>query len=343
MAKLGDMVCTTPVFHALKHSSCHPHVTVMGNKVNKELLVDNTDVDEYLVFSSVMSAYRLMHAGHFDAVIVVTPDVVSVALAYLAGIPFIAAPKVIGGYSPFESLWYRSLRHIIGCAVAEHRIGNYAPREYLNLLKPLGIDVSDTRKHLAFSQESLKKVRLLFGNKEKGVLYVGMSPSAGNKLKNWGAERFAELALRISRKYRVCIVVFGGERDREETTLMVRSLALPVSFLDLSRGLLIPELKAAISLLDMFIAVDTGPIYIAEAFSVPTVDILGPVAEGEQAPASEFNLVVLPPSPRVPQMRIMNVHGYNLAELKRQIDTTTIDSVYDACDHLLQKIARAHD
>ena len=38
----------------------------------------------------------------------------------------------------------------------------------------------------------------------------------------------------------------------------------------------------------LFISVDTGPIYIAEAFNVPTVDIVGPVDENVQPPADLF-------------------------------------------------------
>ena len=47
------------------------------------------------------------------------------------------------------------------------------------------------------------------------------------------------------------------------------------------------ELKALIQRLSLFISVDTGPIYIAEAFDVPTIDIIGPMDENEQPPRGE--------------------------------------------------------
>lgn len=336
MAKLGDMICTTPVFHAIKKRYPNATVTVMGNVLNQELLLGNIDVDEYLVFDGMRSAYMRIKNGRFDAAVIVVPDIISAMLSYLANVPLVVVPKVIGGYSPFESVWYRSLRSIAGLAVEDLRMGVYTPREYVHLLRPLGIEEDDTAKHLAYSDAAKAKLESLF----TGIsgMRVGISPSAGNKFKNWGPQRFAELAEKISARIPSTIVIFGGVRDREETNQMKKFLAPSVRCVDLSEQLSLDELKAAIAQLDVFIAVDTGPIYLAEAFAVPTVDILGPVADGEQAPVGEWHVVVPPPGPRIPQMWNMNVHGHDEAEMRRQIDSTTVEMVYTATLPLLQKI-----
>jgi ADP-heptose:LPS heptosyltransferase len=336
MAKLGDMVCTTPVFHAIKKRYPDATVTAMGNAINQELLSGNADIDDYLVFDGIRSAYGRIKGGQFDAAVIVVPDIISAMLAYLAHVPLVIVPRVVGGYSPFESVWYRSLRSIAGLAVEDLRMGVYTPLEYVHLLRPLGIEEDDTTKHLVYSDAAKTKAESLFA----GVsgMRVGMSPSAGNKYKNWGPQRFAELAEKISANIPSTIVLFGGTRDQEETRQMKERLPSSVRCLDLSEQLSLDELKAAIAQLDVFIAVDTGPIYLAEAFGVPTVDILGPVAEGEQAPVGEWHVVVPPPGPRIPQMWNMNVHGHDETEMRRQIDSTTVELVYAAALPLLQKI-----
>jgi heptosyltransferase II len=338
MAKLGDMICTTPVFRAIKKRYPNAHLTVMGNSINREVLQGNSDIDEYFVFDGLVSVYKKIRKGEFDTAVTVVPDVISAALCYLAGIHTIIVPKVVNGYSPFESFWYRSLRTIAGFVVHELRMGSYTPGEYVHLLEPLGIQENDTTKHLTFSPAAADKAKTLL--KDNGSIRVGISPSAGNKDKNWGAKKFAELAHQLAQNFDVEIVLFGGKRDRSETKEMRECLDSSVKCVDLSEKLSIDELKAAIALLDLFVAVDTGPIYIAEAFRIPTVDILGPMTEGEQAPEGEWNIVVSPPSPRVPQMHTMNVYG-DFNEMKRQIDATTIESVYSACAHLLNKIQNA--
>ncbi len=46
MAKLGDMVCTTPMFRAIKLAHPEWRLIVVGNLINKNLLSYNNDIDE---------------------------------------------------------------------------------------------------------------------------------------------------------------------------------------------------------------------------------------------------------------------------------------------------------
>ncbi len=338
MAKLGDMVCTTPVFRALKRA--HPDVvlTVFGNAINREVLEGSADVDQYEVFDGIVSVFKRARSGRFDAAVITTPDIICAMVAYLAGIPFVVVPKVVNGSSPFETLWYRSLRVMAGFAVVEHRMKHYGPGEYLRLLAPLGVHEDDTTKHLAYSPQALRVAESVTGNADKSLLWVGISPSAGFKAKNWGSKRFAALADRLSAEFGVVIFVFGGHRDADETKEMLEAISPKTRVVDLSGALSIDELKAAVSLMDLFVAPDTGPVYIAEAFGVPTVDVLGPVYEEEQAPRGDMHERVVPPGPRVAQMYLMNVHQYDAKEVERQLNAITVDQVYGACARLLIKL-----
>src|SRR3989338_4216900 len=51
-AKLGDMVCSTAMFRAVKEKYPESRLFVIGNKINKEVLEGNPDVDEYLVYKN---------------------------------------------------------------------------------------------------------------------------------------------------------------------------------------------------------------------------------------------------------------------------------------------------
>ena len=106
---------------------------------------------------------------------------------------------------------------------------------------------------------------------------------------------------------------------------------------DFSMKTSIEELKALIAEFDLFIALDTGPIYVAEAFDVPTVDIVGPMDEREQPPRGPLNLVVVPPFPRIPQMHIMNARIFDVAEATRQTESITVAQVTEAIDQVLAK------
>ncbi len=333
-AKLGDMVCTTPVFRALRAQHPQARVTVMGDALNRSVLADNPDLDGYLVasggFFSLLSAIR---AAHFDASVVLNPDGRAVALSYLAGIPLVVAPEVMGGYCPWMTKTYRSLLRLV--ETVPHRMGHYAPGEYLKMLAPLGVRVGDTTKRLGFSDEARKSAdAFLRAHDLAEKKFAIISPSAGNKIKNWPADRFARVAEHLVARG-VPVVVIGGPRDKEEVNAMVAALEKPEGIINALGVFSIDELKAFIARAGLFVAVDTGPIYIAEAFGVSTVDITGPIDEREQPPIGPKHLIVTPPDREKPELYVMNARVYNAREALRQTRSITVEAVITKIDLLL--------
>ena len=334
MAKLGDMVCTTPLIHAAK-AGLGARISIVGSAINKEVLAGSPDVGGYIVFGGIIKTIKLLRAARFDAALLTAPSAPLLAVLYLGGVRIIVAPKVLGGYSPLDTLAYRMMLKLV--RTAPHTMGQYAPREYLRLLEPLGVAAHDSTKHLYCSKEAQEKAEALLGPaRAAGKMLVGISPSAGNKVKNWPAERFAEVAGALAQKHNAAIVLFGGPRDRAEVAAMRAHLSPDMPLVDLAGKLSVDELKAAIAELDLFVAVDTGPIYIAEAFGVATVDIVGPMDEREQPPQGPRHIVVTPPFKRVPQLRILNAHPKDETEARRQTESITPEAVLEACAKLLQ-------
>jgi len=332
MAKLGDMVCTTPMFRAIKQRYPGARVVVMGSAINRAVLEGNRDIDDYVVFDGIASAVRELRRRHIDAAVIAgAPDLTSLAVAYSAGVPTIVVPRIEGGTSPSYDFCYRLAAKLV--TIVPHTMGQYAPREYLRLLEPLHITTSDTTKRLMYSTSAQEKAAAFFAPLTRPV--IGISPSAGNKVKEWPAERFAELAERLVAAHNATVLVFGGERDKVETEAMLAHVRTPAR-ISYTGSLSVDELKAYIAELDLFVAVDTGPIYIAEAFGIPTVDITGPVDEREQPPVGDKHVVVVPPAPRMPQMHVMNARSSDPSEARRQIESITLDVVSEACDTLLK-------
>ena len=104
--------------------------------------------------------------------------------------------------------------------------------------------------------------------------------------------------------------------------------------IDASEKFSIDELKALIAQAGLFISVDTGPLYIAEAFGVPTVDIVGPMDEREQPPIGEHHKVVVPPRTAA-AIHIMNARVYDEQEARRQIEAISVEMVCEAVDGFL--------
>ena len=339
MAKLGDMVCTTPMFFAIKKTYPQCNVYVCGNRINKNLLEGNKDVDEYIIFEGFWGAVRKIKSEKIDFGCITSPDFVGLAVLYLAGIPLISAPDVKNGFSPYETWQYKILRKFV--VAKPHRMGAYAPREYLRLLEPIDIFTDDTKKHLAFSKGAEEKIKDFFvrnnlnDNKD---LIVGISPSAGNKIKQWAPERFAELANYISGKHNGKILIVGGPNDNKEVDEMIKFMNKDALFLNTQGLFNLDELKALISRLSVFISVDTGPIYIAEAFGVPTIDIVGPIDEREQPPIGKVHRVVRIENREKPELHVMNARCYNYKEARRQVDEISVEMAEREFDDLVSRL-----
>ncbi len=338
-AKLGDMVCTTPLFTAIKKSYPRARITVMGNRVNAELLQHHPYVDTYIIMDrSMFQNIRSMRQCYFDFACTITPNFRNLAAMYLAGIPLVAGPRVVGGWSPYQTKPYRYMLPLV--VSVPHHFATYAPREYMRLLEPIAIHADSTKKLLTYSTEAKEALDNLLQSKkinQEGFLIV-LSPVVANVIKQWPLERFAAVAEFLVRKHDAMVIVIGTKADIPAALKLMSHLETKNNIYNMAGELTLDMLKALISRADLFVSVDTGPVYVAEAFGVPTVDIVGPVAENEQPPQGEFNVIVKVAGDRIPQLHIMNARTYDKEEALRQVNGITVEQVTAACDILITKI-----
>ncbi|MEK7505347.1 MAG: glycosyltransferase family 9 protein [Patescibacteria group bacterium] len=334
--KLGDVVCGTPVLSALRKHLREVRVVAAGGPILIPLLKDSGLAEEYLNLDS-KDFFSQVKSLKADVALVTGPSFVPTALLYLADIPLVVAPEVLDGESLGDTLPYKILRRLI--STFPYRMGKYAPRERLRALESLGIIEEDTQKHLGFSENAGQSAVDYFKNNNlDGKLVVGMAVTAGNKIKEWPEERFAETANYLVEKHQAKVIIFGGPEDRTKIQNTLQKIKYPESIFSTQGKLNIDELKAYISKLNLFISVDTGPIYIAEAFGVPTVDIVGPMDEREQPPQGLLHRSVLPPSRVHPELHILNARHYEEKEALRQTLSITPEAVILATDKLIGDI-----
>ncbi len=337
LAKLGDMVCTTPMFRAVKEKYPACKVYAIGNQINKELLENNPDVDNYLIFDGdIFKIIKKLNQEKIDFACLTTPYFEILTALYLTNIPTITAPLVVGGYCPQGTRSYKMLSKLV--ITKPHQFRNYAPQEYLKALETIGIYTNETKKYLFYSPQAERKVMDFFANQGIDInsdFIVGIFPSVGNAIKFWPADRFAKLADYIYKKYRAKIIIFGGKNDQEQVKKMLANLEDNTKVIDSTNKFNIDELKVAISKLSLFISVDTGPIYIAEAFNIPTIDIVGPMDDNVQPPRGKFNRIVKIKREKG-EIYVMNVRLYNYKEAKRQVDEITVEMVIKELDDLMK-------
>jgi len=333
--KMGDMICTTPLLRALKQGLPGSHLAVMGDKLNGDILAGNPRLDEYIVRpGSVLTFARRAREGNFDTALVTGPDTEALLALLLARVPVVVAPRITNGWSPYETKTYLLMTRFV--RTMPHAMGAYAPREYLRLLEPLGIHTGDTRKELVVAPEAVASAeeKLFHAGVREGERLIGLAPSVGNKVKRWGGEKFARVANTLGKRRGARIVILDGKMADLETEAMRSALSPELPVADLAGKLSVEELKAVIRKLSLFISVDTGPIYIAEAFGIPTVDIVGPMDENEQPPRGGKHRVVVPEREK-PMLHIMNASVFDWGEARRQAEAILPEMVIREAESLL--------
>jgi heptosyltransferase-2 len=115
---------------------------------------------------------------------------------------------------------------------------------------------------------------------EKSTLGINPGASYGSA-KRWYPEKFAEVALALSKQYD--IVIFGGPSEVDIANDIERELekANISNYQNIAGKTSIKELSQKIGGLDLFITGDSGPMHVAAAYKVPTIAIFGPTKEKE--------------------------------------------------------------
>jgi ADP-heptose:LPS heptosyltransferase len=291
MAKLGDMVCTTPVFHAIKEKNSKNQVFVLTSKINKDLLEYNQDIDGSFIYHKdrFWEAVKEIKKENFDYGCVVDCNFVGLAALYLSGINFISAPILKEKKNnPYKFSYYSILCKLVAVPFFYH-FNEYMPLTRMRSLEAAGIYSKDISKHLAFSGLAEKKIKSFFQseniNKDKDIV-VAIHVGAGNKVKLWAPENWAKLIDEIVKNKNIKVILTGSKIDEEEVRAVLSLVKSKI--IDASLKFNIDEFKALISQIDVFIACDSGPIYVAEAFNKYIIDIIGPVTGKEQPPCLPY-------------------------------------------------------
>jgi heptosyltransferase-2 len=166
--------------------------------------------------------------------------------------------------------------------------GVHAADHLYRSLAPLGIAGAAPPAEIDFDEESrIEALDFLGRNGLPERDFVALHPSSGSPRKNWPAERFQALALRLRRE-NLPFVWVEGEADREVVAGLVRQVSAPVA-----RDLPLAVLGALFSSCRGFVGNDSGVTHLAAAVGAPAIALFGPTDPRMWAPRGP--LVVVAP------------------------------------------------
>lgn len=177
----------------------------------------------------------------------------------------------------------------------------------LSLLQALGISNPAVEFPVHFADVTKQRAQEIWGESDSGVMRVIVNPGAGWVTKQWPAARYGELAARLAkeRAARVAIAWGPGEETLVREAIAAADSGSASGPPDFSSRMIpaapgvyampatsFTELGATISLANLFVAGDTGPLHFAAALGVPSVGIFGASDPIRNGPWGEHTRVI---------------------------------------------------
>jgi len=297
--RIGDVILTFPTVEALKSNFPIARVTMLVSSYTSVLvegiastLLYNRDRNPRPFFEIL----REIRNSHFDVVLVAFPQFRIALLLWLAGIPV----RIGTGYR-----WYSFL---FNKRIYEHRkTAERHEAEYnLSLLKGLGLTVSSKPEAKIIISEQEKRtasdIRQSLGISGTDRLVL-LHPGSGNSARDWKPERFAELAVELT-KLGYQVVITGGKT--EEALVHRVAYEAENGVKPFISTLNLKEFAAFIQTAKLFVANSTGPLHIAAAVGIPVIGFYPPVrvmSPKRWGPLTDKKVIFIPDPSRCPRCK----------------------------------------
>ncbi|MBI1921526.1 MAG: glycosyltransferase family 9 protein [Geobacter sp.] len=283
-AKIGDVICGTPILREIKKRYPACRLSVMVTPITAELLEFNPHVDEIIKvdaalwrgFSGKLKLAAMIREGSYDAAVCLNPGVTFAFATFCGLVPIRLSvlPESAGVTSRLAGGLFTHLQR--------HTSGRLVIETYMAMLKGLDIDTANIDKEVYKVPGSDTKAEKALSTLKKPI--VGIGVSSGNKLKELGEEKVAAIVATLLDELGGSIVLVGSEHDRRAADTVTALLGKRQEVVNAAGLFTLAELPALIERLSLYIGVDSGITYMADALAIPLVHLSGPIDTSEQRP-----------------------------------------------------------
>ncbi|OGX54015.1 MAG: lipopolysaccharide heptosyltransferase II [Omnitrophica WOR_2 bacterium RIFOXYA12_FULL_38_10] len=275
---IGEVLLSTVVVDAIKKHYPQAHITFATSSLAKSIVEAKKGIDEIIVFDtlgnrnlwpSLFGWYTQIAFKGYDLAILLNSNKFLHLVVFLAGIK-----TRIG----FNRKWPFLLTHKIPDVRAE---GSKHEADYnLELLETIGIKESGFKPELKVSDLEKNNIRGLLSERsvdlKKKIIVV--QPGSSFVQKRWPKEHFVELIKILLDHYDVNVVLSGSSEEFELCDDITKQLDKKVY--NFAGKLNLKQLKSLLSIADLLIANDSGPMHISAALGRQIIAIFGRGTKG---------------------------------------------------------------
>lgn len=246
LGAIGDVVHTTEVYRSIKRKYPDIKIHYLTSTLPSILLNNDPDIEKIITVEKVgynecFQIAKELKSEKYDIIINLQPSLKLKLLSYLLH------PKKVLNYKKTYKL--------------------HAVENFFNTAQKYFKELELSKKlELKIPGETIEKVGKLI---PKDTKIVAISTQVGpiRHGKKWNIENFKELALELTNKYNVKVLIIGSSEDKPKAKIFND---LHPDILNYTGMFNIQECAALLSHVDIVIAADTAPTHIASALEKPT-------------------------------------------------------------------------
>lgn len=323
---IGDLVCTTPLIHALRERYPGSWIGALVNSYNAPVLDGNPDLDA--VFSYTKAKHRgpgvskwavywarvrmlwALRRKRIDYAIIAGANHMPRALRLARFV----APRHVIGFTPEDG----RADPQIDCVIRSGNLnGMHEVMAVFHLLSPLGIEGEPPAMRVVADAARVAKDRArLLPEVVNGVAVVGLHISARKPDNRWATENFVDIGRRLWTRFGCRLVLFwspGSEDNVHHPGDDGKAATISGALADTGMAPYptheLGELVTGLASCDALLCSDGGAMHIAAALQVPMVCLFGPTDATRWHPWRCHHRLLQTNSRRVADIRVDEVEG----------------------------------
>jgi heptosyltransferase II len=299
--QIGDMLCSLPLYRALKKKYPESSITLVASPTNYSIPFKklNPFLDQVIFYdkTSIKTTfyfYKKLRQKKYRLGIV--PSTVKVSttshiINFLSGAKQRVGVKSIDGVKNPAAI-------LLNKSADFNWVNNkvHQTERNLQIARLAGCDLPDDKEEfsLKISPEDLeysdKFIKQNFTEYKK--LIIGFHPGAGKSANVWRTDNFLSLIEKLYKKYNNYILITCGEIDEEVIGKIKEGLIRKEIKFTLAENFSILQLAAVLGKINLYITNDTGPMHIAAMTNVNQISLIPDANIYEWAPSgvNKYNL-----------------------------------------------------
>ena len=286
LSAIGDVTHVVPLIHNIRKYIPQAKVTWIIGKLEARLLNGLPGV-EFIVFDkkggfeAVRQLRQTLKGRKFDVLLHMQVAARANLLSRL-----VKAPTRIGWDKPrwrdrhqwFINKSVRSVPH-------QHQVD-----AFLEFARALDIPVDPPIWNLPISAEDINWAKQILGDHGRPILMI--SPCSSHPLRNWPADRYAEVADYAISEMNMHVVLTGGPSELEITTGQQIEAAMKNKAQNLIGKDTINQSVALLQQATLVISPDSGPAHLASAVGTPVIGLYAATPSKRSGPYNSLDLCV---------------------------------------------------